>query len=523
MPHPVNEQSGTIATPHNAATRAGERAFERGGTAIDAALAAAAVLSVVYPHNVSIGGDLFAVVRDPQGTVRCINASGPAAVAADAEALRHDHGDELPYRGIDTVTVPGALRGWEALHRLGAKRPWFEIFDDAVAAAEGAPVARSLADAFVTEREAIGFDRGFRAVFAPEGRFPTAGEVLAQPALRRTLEILRRDGADALYEGALTGDFLAGLATLGAAVTAPDLLLYRPETVEPLSTGFGPWTVHTSPPNSQGFALLRVLEQLDALEVSDPLGAGLGTLMTLFHRANLLRDEHLGDPRSGTLTLDELLTADAFNTASPVGAGFERPRGDTVGIAAADSSGWSVSLIQSVYHAFGSGVLEPSTGILLHNRGTSFSLRPGSPNLLAPGRRPLHTLMPVIVTEEGRLRAVSATMGGQGQPQIHAQVLLRVAAGASAAQAVAAPRAIVGPQQDGDGSTTVYLEDDLTPEARASVARTTLDPRPVPQLSELVGHANLVLVAADGSFDSGSDPRADGSASTTLIGGAAPL
>jgi gamma-glutamyltranspeptidase len=129
----------------------------------------------------------------------------------------------------------------------------------------------------------------------------------------------------------------------------------------------------------------------------------------------------------------------------------------------------------------------------------------------------------VIVTEAGRLRAVSATMGGQGQPQIHAQVLLRVAAGAAAAEAVAAPRAIVGPQQDGDGTTTVYLEDDLSPRARASVDETGLDPRPVPRLSELVGHANLVLVAPDGSFDSGSDPRADGSASTTAIGSAAPL
>lgn len=518
MPHSETDQSGTIATPHVAATRAGERAFERGGTAIDAALAAAAVLSVVYPHNVSIGGDLIAVVRDPQGTVRCINASGPAAFGADAAALRRDHGDELPYRGINTVTVPGALRGWEALHRLGARRPWSEIFDDALAAAAGVPVARSLADAFVTEREAIGFDPGFQAVFASAGRFPTVGEELVQPALRRTLGVLQRDGADGFYEGALTGDFLAGLEELGAAITAPDLLLYRPETVEPLSTGFGTWQVHTSPPNSQGFALLRVLEQLDALAVADPLGPGLGALMELFHRANLLRDEQLGDPRSGTLTLDSLLTAEAFSTVSPVGSGFERPRGDTVGIAAADSSGWSVSLIQSVYHAFGSGVLEPSTGILLHNRGTSFSLRPGSPNLLAPGRRPLHTLMPVIVTEEGRLRAVSATMGGQGQPQIHAQVLLRVAAGASAADAVAAPRAIVGPQQDGDSNTTVYLEDDLAPDALASVEETVLDPRPVARLSELVGHANLVLVADDGSFDSGSDPRADGSASTTAIG-----
>lgn len=505
-------QSGAIATPHVLATQAGERAYERGGSAIDAALAAAAVLCVVYPHNVSIGGDLIALVRSPDGAVRCINASGPAPHLVDADALRLAHGDELPYRGISTVTVPGALRGWESLHRMAAARPWSEIFDDALDAASGVPVARSLADAFVTEGASIAFDPGFLDVFQQHGRFPVRGDLLRQPALARTLATLQAEGADAFYEGSLTGDFLAGLEGLGSTLSAPDLLLYRPEIVDPIVTDYGPWRVHTSPPNSQGFALLRVLEYLRDQGVVDPLGTGFGELMQLFYRANHLRDERLGDPRSGALELDTLLSESSVRN-TVVGSGFERPRGDTVGIAAADSTGWSVSLIQSVYHAFGAGVVEPSTGILLHNRGTSFSLRPDSPNLLAPGRRPLHTLMPVIVTEADELRAVSATMGGQGQPQIHAQVLLRVAAGASAAEAVAAPRAIVGPQQDGDSSTTLYFEPDLVPEARRSLNETDLDLRPTPPLSELVGHANLILVTDDGMFDAGSDPRADGSAS----------
>ncbi|RFA06910.1 hypothetical protein B7R21_17480 [Subtercola boreus] len=514
MTEPSRPGGGAIATPHSLATRAGEQAYERGGSAIDAALAAAAVLCVVYPQNVSIGGDLIALVRSPDGVVRCINASGPAPHLVDAEDLRRQHGGELPYRGISTVTVPGALRGWDTLHRMASNRPWSEIFDQAIAAAEGFPVSRSLADAFVTEAESIVSDSGFTDVFQRGGRFPTEGETLVQPALARTLATLQAEGADAFYEGSVSDDFLTGLAALGSAITAPDLLLFRPEIVEAISTAFGSWRVHTSPPNSQGFALLRVLEQVQALPVEDPLGAGLGQLMLLFKAANDIRDEQLGDPRSGEL---DLQTSPASGSGAPtvVGAGFERPRGDTVGIAAADAEGWSVSLIQSVYHAFGSGVLEPATGILLHNRGTSFSLRPGSANLLAPGRRPPHTLMPVIVTEGERLRAVSATMGGQGQPQIHAQVLLRAAAGASAAEAVSAPRAIVGAQQDGDSSTTVYLEADLSDEAERSLTTTGLDVRPTHARSEVVGHANLILVAPNGDFDAGSDPRSDGSASAS--------
>ncbi|MDQ1130087.1 gamma-glutamyltransferase [Microbacterium sp. SORGH_AS_0888] len=193
--------------------------------------------------------------------------------------------------------------------------------------------------------------------------------------------------------------------------------------------------------------------------------------------------------------------------------GFRRPRGDTVGIAVSDSSGWSVSLIQSVYHAFGAAVVEPSTGILLHNRGTGFSLDPSSPNVLAPGKRPLHTLMPVMVTDERGLRFVSATMGGQGQPQIHAQTLLHAMSGASAQEAVSAPRAIVGPQRDGDSPSNVYVERDLPSLARDALTHTTLHVIETPDADELVGHANLVAVAPDGELDAGSDPRSDGSAS----------
>jgi gamma-glutamyltranspeptidase/glutathione hydrolase len=517
---PTSVLTGAVATPHHAATRSAERAFQRGGNAIDAALAAAATLSVVYPHNVSVGGDLIALVRDPTGVVRCINASGPAAHAVDPDALRIEHGDMLPYRGIDTVTVPGALRGWEILHRLGARRPWDEVFDDAAdAAGNGAPVARSLAAAFVEESSAIRFDPGFRDVFLPDGRLPQEGELLVQPALASTLQKLREEGAAAVYDGSLTAAFVAGLAAAGSRLTAADLLLFHPEVVDPLTTGFGTYRFLTSPPNTHGFVLLRVLREIERDGISDPLGSGFGAVMERFHAANLVRDEQLADPRMTRGGLAALFD-DSPSTAAdePVVPGFRRPTGDTVGIAASDSSGWSVSLIQSVYHAFGSAVVEPSTGILLHNRGTSFSLDPSSPNALAPGKRPLHTLMPVLVTEGDELRFVSATMGGQGQPQIHAQTLLRAMAGASASDAVSAPRAIVGPQRDGDRPSDVYVEVDLDPTARASLEATSLHMIETPARSELLGHANLITRTPDGRLEAGSDPRSDGAASVRDYG-----
>lgn len=512
--------TGAIATPHVDATRSAEQAFARGGNAIDAALAAAATLSVVYPHNVSIGGDLIALVRDPSGRTRCVNASGPAASAVDRAAMREAHGEVLPYRGIDTVTVPGAVRGWEVLRRMGGQREWGEIFTDAVAAArDGVPVSRSLAAAFREEEATIGFDAGFRDTFLAQGP-PVQGDALVQPVLARTLEAIRVGGAAALYDGELTAGFVDGLARLGSRIGAADLLLFHPEVVEPLTTSFGSYRVLTSPPNTHGFVLLRVLGELERQGIADPLGADFGRMMERFFAANLVRDELLADPRVTSGDVTELLTGDATaHGDEPVLPGFRRPRGDTVGIAVSDSSGWSVSLIQSVYHAFGAAVVEPSTGILLHNRGTGFSLDPASPNALAPGKRPLHTLMPVMVDDAKGLRFVSATMGGQGQPQIHAQTLLRAMAGATAQEAVSAPRAIVGPQRDGDSPSDVYVESDLPTLARDALEATRLHIIETPDADELVGHANLVIVAPDGGLDAGSDPRSDGAASVQGYGG----
>jgi gamma-glutamyltranspeptidase/glutathione hydrolase len=420
------------------------RAYRDGGNAIDAAIVAAAVLTVVYPHNVALGGDLIALVRTPDGEVRCVNASGWAGAAVDAAGLRARHGRWLPARGADAVTVPGGVRGWEALRRFGARLTWDRTLRAAEAAARaGADVAPSLATHIAHAENADLFGtEDFERVFRPGGRSLRAGDNLVQPALADTFATLRAAGVDDFYEGSLAEHSAGYLQSHGSSLTVDDFAAFRPETVEPMSVAFRGLRVLTSPPNTHGYLLLRALRALDELGITDPLGDGLGSLMRVFHRGNALRAAHLADPRHVDVDVDALVNEGVEQThelgAVQSGPALV-PHGDTVGVAAADGDGYAVSLIQSVYHAFGSGLIDPATGILFHNRGTRFSLDDASPNVIAPRKRPAHTLMPVMTTHQGAPRHVLATMGGQGQPQILAQVLLRALGGAGAEAAVSAP------------------------------------------------------------------------------------
>ena len=508
--------TGAVATPHTLATNAATDAFRDGGSAMDAAIAAAAVLTVVYPHNVALGGDLIALVRSPDGAVTCVNASGWAGAAVDVEAMRAKHGSELPARGADTVTVPGGVRGWEALHRMGGRLPWHRLLQPARCAADpGVPIAPSLG-AHLADPENVDLhgSEEFDRVFRPGGRLLQTGDHFRQPALAATLTTLADGGPDAFYQGALAANSVNYLRSHGSVLDETDFADFQPEITAPESIEFRGLTVSTSPPNTHGFIMLRALTALDEFQTASPLGADLGTLMRVFHHANRLRSEYLADPRLATVDI-KTLVYDDLRAATPVGdavAARSVPRGDTVGVAAADSDGWAVSLIQSVYHAFGSGLVDPETGILFHDRGTSFSLDAESPNVLAPRKRPLHTLMPVIITRDGELSHVLSTMGGQGQPQILTQVLLRMLDGQSAADAVAAPRAVVGQQALGATDDSVVVEADADESAMASLRASSFETVMLPRHSENLGQANVVRAGADGELTAAADPRADGSA-----------
>ncbi|PRI11058.1 gamma-glutamyltransferase family protein [Leucobacter massiliensis] len=498
---------GAISTSHHLATEAGAAALEAGGNAIDAALAAAAALCVVYPNNVALGGDLVALVRSPDGEVRFLNATGTAPAAQSLDALRAEYGELLPLRGIDTVTVPGGVQGWAELHEHGATREWAEHLEAATRyAAEGVPTARSVAAAIVEEREVLELDHGCREVFIPRGLPLVEGEPLVQPALAESLRLLAERGAREFYEGELAQRWIGGLRELGSRIAPADAAAYRAFWDEPLAGDFAGHRVLTGPPNTSGFILLRALAAIEA-GIADPLGAGAGALAAAFRDANAVRAAFLADPAAGGPSGAELISMPRPEHAPPREA---KPSGDTVGLSAVSADGWAISLINSVYFAFGAAVLEPRTGILFQNRGTSFSLDPASPNAFAPGRRPRHTLMPVLILRDGELAWVPATMGGSAQPQIHTQLLLRSLAGATPREATHAPRWIVD-EPGADGRVRVTIEEDVPAAARDSLLAAGFELKTVPPYAEDLGHSNLIRITREGT-DAASDPRSDGSA-----------
>ncbi|WP_125614362.1 gamma-glutamyltransferase family protein [Specibacter cremeus] len=513
--------TGAIAAPHTLATQAGKDAFAKGGNALDAALAAAAALTVVYPHNTALGGDLVALIRTPDGTITCVNATGPAPAEQDVNRLVRVHGEKLPVRGVDTITVPGGVRGWQEIRHFGARLDWAAQFEAAIRYAEdGVPVARSLAAAIIEESAALRADQGASAVFEPGGVPLGRGDTLRQPELARSLRQLAAEGPETLYGGALGAKLVAGLRAAGCPIALEDLATYEAEITAPMATDYAGHTVYTSPPNTQGILLLRTLR---ALAGKDPASVGANLLARLFLDGINVRTSLLSDPRHASVDIEnagfhDLLASLEYprNSESALASPFV-PTGDTVGVAAADSDGFAVSLIQSIYHGFGAAVLEPTTGIIMQNRGMSFSLDPASPNFIQPGKRPAHTLMPVMVCRGESLRWVNATMGGQGQPQIHAQILLGLLQGDSPQEAVSRPRWILGAQEAGDTPDTVYAEEDVLPAAVTALGDDSFPLRTVPSQTDWIGHANVVARTEDGGLDAGSDPRADGEGAVVAI------
>ncbi len=507
-----------IATPHWAATRAGVAAFDAGGNAVDAALAAAVTLAVVYPHMCGVGGDLFALVQAVNGQTIALNASGAAPLAIDVEAIRAKH-EAMPEYGPLTITVPGAVSGWAALAELGADLPLQRAFGPAVEyARDGIPVARSLASSLAWEPERLFVDPGMRSVFTRNDAPLTEGDPLVQPNLARTLEAIAVQGRSALYGGEVGKRLVAGLRAAGSPMDLEDLTACRPELDSPIAAPYRDLHVSVVPPNSQGFALLEILLAVERLEIDpDPLGADAALLAEVFAAASEDRDRHNADPRHtrvpvGTL-LDEGHIAALCDQvrAGRVGVGGGNA-GDTIALATADGDGRAVSLIQSLSSGFGSGILEPSTGILCHNRGQGFSLDPDSPNVLAGGKRPAHTLMPVMAHRDGRLAAVTGSMGGGGQPQINFQDLIRAFdLGLDPGAAVSAPRWLMG-GMDLHPGRFVELEAGVPVWVREAFQRSDFALRPLGELDDGVGHAQLVRVADDGTFIAATDPRADGEA-----------
>ncbi len=523
MDHSAHGRAWAVATPHTLATDAAAIAFERGGNAIDAALAAATTLAVVYPHMCGVGGDLFALVQHPAGDVVAINASGRAPAAADPVAASEAGRGVMPEHGPHAVTVPGAVSGWEALHRQGAALPWSDAFTHAIAHAYGGfLMPPSLAAILEEEPERLHADPGLAEIFFDEKAVPRREhELIRQTALGATLGTLAQDGAPAWYGGALGARYAEGLAALGVPIVADDMAGHTADLGSPLRGRYRDLDVLVHPPNSQGFVLLEILATLERLKLDpDPLGPDAGMLAHVFRAAARDRDRHLADPdhmlvHPSTL-LDEghVAALDDEVRTGVAGAPPHGPHGsgDTIALVTADIEGRAVSLIQSLYDGFGAGLLEADTGVVAHNRGACFTLVPGHPNRLAPGKRPAHTLMPVIVQREGRLAGVAGTMGGSAQPQIIAMTLIRsFDLDRGPARAVGEPRWLVGGMAPEGEVLAVVAEADVPAGTQEQLQEAGYRVDTVGEHAEHVGHAHLIVSSPDG-LAVGSDPRADGNA-----------
>ncbi|MFZ0324548.1 MAG: gamma-glutamyltransferase [Actinomycetes bacterium] len=507
-----------VATPHYLASAAASSLMERGGTAVDGAIAAAAVLAVVYPNQCAIGGDVIALLAEPGSAPVAVNGSGRAPHAIDVELVRRTSGQHMPWYGVHSITVPGAVSAWQELHRRGGRLPWADLLEPAIgAASQGVPVSPGLSRALRAEARRLLDDPGLASVFAPDGRVLVVGQNLVQPALARTLAVLAASGPAALYEGEIGGAMVSGLRSRGCSLSVDDLAQHICDVQPSMSTGWGAERIHVAPPNSQGFVLLQILGALRRSGDLDPLGKDADVLTRLFAATAADRDRHLSDPLWGEVPVDELLSdahldrlvRDAGTGASRPGKPSPQPTGDTVAVVTADAEGRFVSLIESVYMAFGSGILEPQTGILLHDRGAGFSLDPSSPNVLRGGARPAHTLMPVLVSRDGVVVGAHGTRGGSAQPQIHAQVLLRMQQGMRPSDAVAAPRWVLSPLDDEGLNDDLLVEADLSPKALRALGQAGHVVHHLEARHDAVGHAMVVRATPTG-LAAGSDPRADG-------------
>jgi gamma-glutamyltranspeptidase/glutathione hydrolase len=511
-----------VATPHRTASEEAAGVLARGGNAVDAAVAAAIALTVLYPNQCSAGGDVIALVGTAEG-VYAVDGSGRAPEGADPVRLAATS-PVMPTYGPHPVTVPGAVAAWfELADRWGSQPVADALRRAAGLAAEGVAVAPGLARDIAREAARLRADPGLREVFLPDGELLGAGDVLVEPRLAGTLRRIADDGPDVFYTGEVAEGIVATLREQGSPMAISDLAGHRTTFGRPLATTYSGVEYLSAPPPSQGAFFLQGLAALELVRRQegrdlDPLGDDAALVVRVMNAAARERDLLLGDPSYSPLDVEQLCTERAAEIAEEALAGRPlppprsavTPSGDTVAVVTADGRGNWVTLMQSNFHAFGSGILDPRSGVLLHNRGASFELHPGSANRFAPGRLPAHTLMPVLLRRDGRLVGAHGAMGGRAQPQIHVQVALNLAAGAAPDAAVGLPRWVLVPPEPGGaaGRPTVAVEQDLP--ARADLER-QFHVVTLPPSDDEAGHAQVVRSSAAGIV-AASDPRADGAA-----------
>ena len=504
-----------VATSQPLAAQAGLYMLQKGGSAMDAALATAIALTVLEPVSNGIGSDAFAIVWDGK-ILHGLNASGRAPAAWTPEYFKGHK--TVPVRGWNAVTVPGCVSAWVTLSERFGNLPFAELFEPAIAyARDGYLVSPTIAKQWANQVPELQAQPGFREAFMPGGRAPLPGEKFSFPDQAKTLELIAQTRGEAFYRGDIVRTIAAHAKENGAAMIAADFAAHLPDWVEPLAQNYRGYTLHELPPNGQGIAALialGILQHFDMarypVDSADSVHLQIEAMKVAF--ADVYR--YVSDPRTMTVDNAELLDAQYlagraklidmkraqnFNHGTP-------PKGGTIYLTAADASGMMVSFIQSNYMGFGSGVVVPGTGVSLQNRGHGFSLAPGHPNQVGPGKRPFQTIIPGFVTRDGEAVMSFGVMGGSMQPQGHAQVMVRLADYGQNPQACAD-----GPRYRVVEGMRVNVEPGFSAQTLAELERRGHEIVKLEEGYMDFGSAQMIY-RLDGGYLGASDPRRDGQA-----------
>ncbi|HYJ12403.1 MAG TPA: gamma-glutamyltransferase family protein, partial [Thermomicrobiales bacterium] len=508
------------ATPHYLATSAGLQVLEEGGAAMDAVITANAVLTVVYPDQTAIGGDCFFMVWDAAtGETIGYNGSGPASRHADPQLLLDQGWTAMPPKGPYAVTVPGTIDAWFAGHERFGRLEMGRLLAPAIALArDGFPVSPRLAGAIGRQTELIYQWPGLQALMMPSGEVPAAGSTIRFPQLATSFEFILREGRDGFYSGEIGTAIATTIRELGGWLDAEDLAAHRGEWVEPIATTYRDVTVKTLPPNTQGLVTLLALRMAEREELGGTWGSlsHLHPLVEAARRGYQVRDEVITDPRFVDIDVDHWLADvtidDLWADYDPASAsgGASHNAGDTVYLCAVDADGNAVSQIQSLFGAFGSAVVAGNTGILLQNRGSSFSLNAERVNVLAPGKRTMHTLMPSMLFTGDELRGPIGTQGGDAQALIQLQLITNlIDFGMEPQAAIEAPRWLF----PAAGENGLLMEEGFPAGTVQQMAGLGHQPTVIDGWNPGAGHAQMILRdAVSGVLMGAADPRADGSA-----------
>ncbi|MBC7780921.1 MAG: gamma-glutamyltransferase family protein [Proteobacteria bacterium] len=517
------------SAPHSLASASAVAVLREGGNAIEAMIAAAATISVVYPHMNGIGGDSFWLIHEPGKPPTTIDACGQAALTASRAWYREHAVTTIPFRGpLAANTVAGTVGGWGLAQRLsrtrlGGRLPLSRLLGDAIHYAQhGHPVTRSYTDTTQAKRAELGAQPGFAARFMPTGEVPRPGSLLVQSKLATTLARIAAAGTDDFYQGELARSIASDLAALGSPLAADDFTAYRATERAPVYLAHSRGTLYNMAPPTQGMvslALLGIADRL-GLDAVEPESADyLHRMVEATKQAFFLRDRHVTDPTYMTVAPQSLLSpaemdrrAARVDLARALPWPAPQPPSDTVWMGVIDDTGRAVSFIQSIYHEFGSGIVLDGTGVNWQNRGASFSLDASALNTLEPGRKPFHTLNPALAhLHDGRVM-VYGTMGGEGQPQTQAAVFTRhVVYGQDLQASISAPRWLLG-RTWGQATQSLKIESRFDGAVIDALRARGHEVEVYGDFDETMGHAGAIVRAGNGVLEGASDPRSDGAA-----------